>query len=113
MFDGLYGRDPAAGDPMRGIETIEAWLAARLAGEPERPGALRVVYIERQTGPFSREVEAADRGIWHAADPAVAAELARRYRVERSAVPHGYVAAVCGPVLLADPAADFDWSRIV
>ena len=44
----------AAGDPLQGIETVDAWLGARLAGEPERPGALRVVYIERQTGPFSR-----------------------------------------------------------
>jgi len=25
----------------------------------------------------------------------------------------GYVASVCGPVLLADPGADFDWTRIV
>ncbi len=56
-FDGLYGRDPSLGDPMQGLEIIDAWLAARFAAEPDRPGALRVIYIERQTGPFSREVQ--------------------------------------------------------
>jgi hypothetical protein len=113
VFDGLYGRDPASGDPLRGIETIDAWLSGRLAGEPHRPGALRIVYIERQTGPFSREVGKLIARRLAAGDPGIATALARRYRVEQSAVPHGYVAAVCGPVLLADPAADFDWARIV
>jgi hypothetical protein len=113
VFDGLYGRDPASGDPMRGVETIDAWLGARLAVEPVRPGALRVVYIERQTGAFSREVGSLIAGQLASADPGITAELARRYRVELSAVPHGYVAAVCGPVLLADPDADFDWPNIV
>ena len=56
IFDGLYGRDPAAGDPLQGIEHIEAWLGVRFAAEPQRPGALRVVYIENQTGAFSRAV---------------------------------------------------------
>ena len=56
VFDGLYGRDPRLGDPMQGVEVIERWLGERLAREPERAGALRVVYIERQTGPFSRAV---------------------------------------------------------
>src|SRR5262249_23977999 len=56
VFDGLYGRDPASGDPFRGLEVVEAWLADRLRQEPEREGALRVVYIEQQTGPFSRKV---------------------------------------------------------
>jgi len=113
IFDGLYGRDPASGDPLRGIDTIDDWLDARVAGEPHRPGALRIVYIERQTGRFSREV--GTRIAWRlaTADPDIAAELARRYRVEVSMVPHGFVAAVCGPVLLADAGADFDWARIV
>src|SRR5579864_3476248 len=57
VFDGLYGRDPRAGDPLQGIEVIDAWLGERLAREPDRPGALRVVYIERQTGQFSRAVD--------------------------------------------------------
>jgi hypothetical protein len=112
IFDGLYGRDPSMGDPLAGLEIIDAWLAGRLAHEPERPGALRVVYIERQTGPFSSAVAALIAKRLATADPGLAADLARRYRVERSGVPHGYVAAVCGPQLLADPAADFDWSRI-
>jgi hypothetical protein len=113
VFDGLYGRDPAADDPLRGIKTIAAWLAARISGEPERAGALRVVYIENQTGPFSREVGKLIDRHRAAADPGIATALARRYRVERSAVPHAYVAAVCGPVLLTDAGADFDWPNIV
>jgi hypothetical protein len=112
IFDGLYGRDPSIDDPMRGVETIEAWLAARLAQEPARPGALRIVYIERQTGPFSRAVGAAITHRLAGFEPEPAADLARRYRVERAGVPHAYVAAVCGPELLARPDAEFDWSRI-
>src|SRR5262249_37908336 len=34
MFDGLYGWDPARGDPMAGLETIERWLSGRVAREP-------------------------------------------------------------------------------
>ncbi len=112
IFDGLYGRDPACGDPNQGIELIDAWLGQRLAQEPVRPGALRVVYIERQTGPFSREVA---RRIEHrlaATAAGLAPVLAPRYRVERSGVPHGYVASICGPPLLADPGADLDWSHL-
>src|SRR5436190_17621900 len=56
VFDGLYGRDPASGDPLRGLEVIDNWLGERLRREPEREGALRVIYIEQQTGPFSRKV---------------------------------------------------------
>ena len=111
VFDGLYGRDPAAGDPMRGIETIEAWLGRRLAREPERPGALRVVFIEQQTGPFSRRVgELIARGLG-AVEPALAAELRRRYRVEPSTWPHGRIAERCGPDLLAAADAEFDRGR--
>ena len=111
IFDGLYGRDPRLGDPLAGIEIVDTWLAQRFAADPARPGALRVVYIERQTGPFSRAVASLiDRRLARLTAPA--AQLARRYRVEPSAVPHAYVAAVCGPVLLADAAADIDWSRI-
>jgi len=112
VFDGLYGRDPSGGDPLQGIEIIDAWLGERLAGEPDRPGALRIVYIEGQTGPFSRAVAAQIEGHIAAADPALRDRLAQRYRVERSHVPHGYVAAICGPTLLADAGAAIDWSRI-
>src|SRR5207253_636984 len=42
-FDGLYGRDPAGGDPMQGLETIDRWLGERLEREPDRRGALRVL----------------------------------------------------------------------
>jgi hypothetical protein len=98
---------------MHGLEIIERWLRERLAHEPERPGALRVVYIERQTGPFSRAVASLISLHLQKLEPALAAELARRYRIESSGVPHGYVAAVCGPELLADPAADFDWQRLI
>lgn len=113
IFDGLYGRDPAAGNPLQGIKAIDAWLEARMAREPERPGALRVVYLERQTGPFSREVgRLIERHLAKAA-PGLAPVLQPRYRVEPSAVPHAYVATVCGPVLLADPGTDFDWMTIV
>src|SRR5262249_40646689 len=46
VFDGLYGRDPGLGDPMQGLEVIDRWLGERLEQEPEREGALRVIYIE-------------------------------------------------------------------
>ena len=113
LFDGLYGRDPNLGDPMQGLETIERWLGERLALKPERLGALRVVYIERQTGPFSRAVGNLIGRRLEKLEPALAPDATRRYRVEPSGVPHGYVAAVCGPELLADPAADLDWERLI
>lgn len=112
VFDGLYGRDPRAGDPLQGIEIIDAWLAERFAREPDRPGALRVIYIERQTGPFSREVAALVARQLAPLRPEIAASLTKRYRVEPSGVPHAYVAAICGPQLLARSDAEFDWSRI-
>ena len=112
VFDGLYGRDPRAGDPLQGIEVIDAWLGERIRREPDRAGALRVVYIERQTGPFSREVAALLARHLAVLAPDVATSLARRYRVEHSAVPHAYVAAICGPQLLAGPDTKFDWSRV-
>jgi len=112
VFDGLYGRDPSAGDPLQGIEIIDGWLGERLALEQGRPGALRVVYIERQTGPFSREVAALIARHLASTEPGVTAGLARRYRVEPSGVPHAYVAAVCGPALLTRSDAEFDWSRL-
>ena len=113
LFDGLYGRDPALGNSLGGLEIIEAWLDRRLAQEPQRPGALRIVYIERQTGRFSRALGQSIERRLAAAPAGLAPVLAPRYRVEPSGVPHGYVASVCGPVLLADPGADFDWPRIV
>jgi hypothetical protein len=111
VFDGLYGRDPALGDPMQGIDTIDRWLANRVKSEPEREGALRVIYIEQQTGPFSRQVgELIAR---HLADvePALADTLRRRYRVEASGVQHSQIARRCLPGLLAGSDAGFDWSR--
>ncbi|MGE5268350.1 MAG: hypothetical protein ACM3JG_01615 [Thiohalocapsa sp.] len=113
LFDGLYGRDPSQGDPLGGIEVIDAWLAERLDAESQRAGALRVVYIERQTGPFSRALATLVERRLGALGPDLAARLRPRYRVEPSAVPHAYVASVCGPVLLGDPAAELDWANIV
>jgi hypothetical protein len=113
IFDGLYGRDPRLGDPMAGLEVIERWLSERLAREPARAGALRVVYIERQTGPFSRAVGELIAGGLKESAPTLAVQLARRYRVELSGVPHGYIAQICGPELLAEMAAEFDWQRLV
>jgi hypothetical protein len=112
VFDGLYGRDPRAGDPLQGLDIVDRWLDERFAREPQRPGALRVIYIERQTGPFSREVAALVARHLAAADANLRDGLAQRYRVERSAVPHAYVAAICGLWLLADAAADLDWSQV-
>jgi hypothetical protein len=98
---------------MQGIEVLERWLEERIGREPDHPGALRTVYIERQTGPFSRVVGNLIARRLQELDPASVADIAWRYRVEASGVPHGYVAAVCGPELLADPAADFDWKRLI
>jgi hypothetical protein len=111
IFDGLYGRDPSSGDPMRGVETIDYWLARRMRQEPFRPGALRVVYIEQQTGPFSRRVGELIARHLAAFDTAEAARLSHRYRVEPSAVQHARIAERCGPDLLAAAEVEFDWSR--
>src|SRR5439155_15001991 len=109
IFDGLYGRDPRRGDPMAGLEIFDRWLGDRLAHEPGRPGALRVVYIERQTGPFSRAVGELIAQHLRTAEPGRAADLARRYRVEPSGVPHGYIGLIAGPQLLADSRAEIYW----
>ena len=109
IFDGLYGRDPASGNPLRGLEVIEAWLGDRLQREPEREGALRVIYIEQQTGPFSRKVAELIARRLASADPARAESLARRYRVEVSGVQHSQIARRCMAELLTSPDAQFNW----
>lgn len=109
IFDGLYGRDPAEGNPLEGIEIVEAWLAARFTTEPHRSGALRVPFIERETGQFSRGVARLVAEQLDAADPALRPALARRYRVERSGVQHSQVARIALPELLADPSVDIPW----
>jgi hypothetical protein len=111
VFDGFYGRDPATGTPMQGLEVIDRWLGDRLQREPERQGCLRVIYIEQQTGPFSRKVAELITRHLATADPALAASLARRYRVETSGVQHSQIARRCGPELLAAADAQFDWWR--
>jgi pimeloyl-ACP methyl ester carboxylesterase len=111
IFDGLYGRNPATGDPMQGLETIDRWLGERLRGEPEREGALRILYIEQQTGPFSRAVAALIARRLAEVEPALAEVLRRRYRVEISRVQHSRIARRCLPELLAASDAEFDWSR--
>ncbi len=111
VFDGLYGRDPAGGNPMQGLETLDRWLGERLAREPVRPGALRVVYIEQQTGPFSRQLQALIDRRLAAFGPVLAGVLRRRYRTEHSGVPHAHIARTCQRALLADPGAELDWSR--
>lgn len=111
VFDGLYGRDPSLGDPLAGIDIVDRWLAGRFAAEPARPGALRVAFIESQTGPFSRAVGERVAARLAAADPALRPALTRRYRVEASGVQHSQVARVALPELLADPAAEIDWYR--
>jgi hypothetical protein len=110
VFDGLYGRDPAGGNPMQGLEVVDGWLSERLAGEPARPGALRVVYIEQQTGLFSRQVQALIDRRLAAFDPVLAGAMRRRYRTERSGVPHRHIARTCHKALLADAGAELDWS---
>jgi hypothetical protein len=109
VFDGLYGRDPATGDPLRGLEVIDNWLRDRMRHEPERPGALRVIYIEQQTGPFSRAV--ADLIARHpaVADPALAGQLSLRYCVELARVQHSQIARYCQPRLLAAADTEFNW----
>lgn len=109
VFDGLYGRDPASDEPLRGVETIDCWLADRFAAEPGREGALRIVYFERQTGEFSREVGQRISARLASLDPALADGLARRYKIEMSGVLHGRIAERCLPQLLAWSDAEFDW----
>jgi hypothetical protein len=109
VFDGLYGRDPASGNPFRGLEVIEGWLGDRLRREPEREGALRVIYIEQQTGPFSRKVRELIARHLASAEPSRTTGLARRYRVEISGVQHSQIARRCMPELLTAPDAQFNW----
>ena len=109
IFDGLYGRDPAAGNPLRGLEVIDGWLRERLQHEPERPGVLRVIYIEQQTGPFSRAVADLIAPRLAVADPALAGQLSRRYRVELARIQHSQIARYCQPRLLAAADAEFNW----
>jgi hypothetical protein len=109
VFDGLYGRDPATDDPLRGIEAIDRWLGDRLAAEPAREGALRVVYFERQTGEFSRAVGQRIGAGLAGLDPGLARALARRYKIEVSGVLHARIAERCLPELLARSDAEFDW----
>jgi len=111
IFDGLYGRDPSVDEPMRGLETIDGWLGGRLAQEPGREGALRVVYIERQTGPFSREVGKLIARRLGALEPRLARRLTHRYKIEASGAAHGRIAERCLPELLAQPDIEFDWRR--
>jgi hypothetical protein len=111
VFDGLYGRDPAGGNPTQGLEVIDRWLAQRFAQEPLRPGALRVIFIERQTGPFSRLVGELIARHLATSDPDLAAGLSRRYRVEPSGVQHSQVARRCMPELLTASDTQFDWQR--
>jgi hypothetical protein len=109
VFDGLYGRDPASGNPLQGLEVIDSWLGDRLRREPEREGALRVIYIEQQTGPVSRKVAELIARHLAGADPAQVESLARRYRVEVSGVQHSQIARRCMPELLTAPDAQFNW----
>ena len=109
VFDGLYGRDPAGGNPMGGLEVIDRWLGERLALEPKREGALAVIYIEQQTGPFSRQVQALIARHLAQADPTLTEALSRRYRVETSAVQHSQVARHCQPRLLSRSDARLEW----
>jgi hypothetical protein len=109
IFDGLYGRDPAEGNPLEGIEVVESWLAARFATEPARPGALRIPFIERETGQFSRGVARLVTEQLDATDPTLRPALAARYRVEASGVQHSQIARIALPELLADPGVDIPW----
>jgi len=109
VFDGLYGRDPATGDPLRGLEVIDNWLRDRLRHEPEHPGALRVIYIEQQTGRFSRGVGELIARNLAAADPTLTGQLSRSYRVELARVQHSQIARYCQPRLLAAADTEFNW----
>ena len=83
----------------------------RLKREPGRPGALRVVYIEQQTGPFSRKVGELISRHLAAVEPAVVEICRRRYRVEVAPVQHSQIARRCLPDLLAEANVEFDWWR--
>jgi hypothetical protein len=109
VFDGLYGRDPASGNPLKGLEVIDSWLGDRLRREPQREGALRVIYIEQQTGSFSRKVAELIARHLAGAEPASVENLARRYRVEVSGVQHSQIARRCMPELLTAADAQFNW----
>jgi CRP-like cAMP-binding protein len=70
---------------------------------------LRVIYIEQQTGRFSRAVADLIARQLAAADPALAGQLSRRYRVELARVQHSQIARYCQPRLLAAADTEFNW----
>jgi hypothetical protein len=109
IFDGLYGRDPMSDDPLRGLDAIDRWLGERFAAEPTRRGALRVAFIESQTGPFSRAVGELITARLKDVDPQLRPLLGRRYRVEAAGVQHSQVARVALQALLAKPESEIDW----
>ncbi len=106
---GSMGGTPPAATHCAGWRSSTAWLGDRMRREPEREGALRVIYIEQQTGPFSRKVGELIARHLAGADPARAASLSRRYRVEISGVQHSQIARRCMPELLTAPDAQFNW----
>src|SRR5258708_9718081 len=56
VFDGLYGRDPASGNPFRGLEVIDGWVGDRLRRGAHPRGGPRVRHIAAPRGPPSRTV---------------------------------------------------------
>ena len=110
VFDGLYGRDPrASATHCEGWKSSTVGSATACGGSQSARAHLRVIYIEQQTGPFSRKVAELIARAFGGADPTLAARLSRRYRVEVSGVQHSQIARRCMPELLAAPDAQFNW----
>jgi len=106
VFDGLY--QPA--------DQLIRWASARIRCEQAACGrpraALRVIYLRgsRKTTYYSGLVRKALQARLDA-DPALAADLKRRYRVEETTVPHPDIPRAFGWRLLADAGADLPLAR--
>ncbi len=91
IYDGLYGSP----------DTLAAWARRHLQQDraAATPGGAMRVFFGPSTTRFSRELRAAIA-------PHLTRELARRYRVEETAVPHNQIPRRFGRRILADASAD-------
>ena len=106
---GFMAGTPRAAIHCEGWKSSTAGSATACGGSRSARAHCGSIYIEQQTGPFSRKVAELIARHLTGADPTRAASLSRRYRVESSGVQHSQIARRCMPELLTAPDAQFNW----